>query len=50
MTITLPITLAIISVLVVEVGGRPFAVPLASVEEAIALDEAPRARRSRGAR
>jgi len=39
-TITLPITLAIISVLGVEVEGRSFAVPLASVEEAIAFDEA----------
>jgi two-component system chemotaxis sensor kinase CheA len=39
MTITLPITLAIINVLLVEIGGRLFAVPLASVEEAIALDE-----------
>ena len=39
MTITLPITLAIISVLGVEVAGRSFAIPLASVEEAIALDE-----------
>ena len=38
-TITLPITLAIISVLGVEVSGRSFAVPLASVEEAITLDE-----------
>jgi two-component system chemotaxis sensor kinase CheA len=39
MTITLPITLAIISVLGVEVSGHSFAVPLASVEEAIVLDE-----------
>jgi two-component system chemotaxis sensor kinase CheA len=39
-TITLPITLAIISVLGVEVAGRSFAVPLASVEEAIVFDEA----------
>jgi two-component system chemotaxis sensor kinase CheA len=39
MTITLPITLAIINVLLVEIGQRLFAVPLASVEEAIALDE-----------
>jgi len=39
MTITLPITLAIINVLLVEIGVRLFAVPLASVEEAIALDE-----------
>jgi len=39
-TITLPITLAIISVLGVEVHGRSFAIPLASVEEAIVLDEA----------
>ncbi len=40
MTITLPITLAIINVLLVEVRGRLFAVPLANVEEAIALDAA----------
>jgi len=39
MTITLPITLAIINVLLVELGSRLFAVPLANVEEAIALDE-----------
>jgi two-component system chemotaxis sensor kinase CheA len=39
MTITLPITLAIIHVLLVDIGGRLFAVPLANVEEAIALDE-----------
>jgi two-component system chemotaxis sensor kinase CheA len=39
MTITLPITLAIINVLLVEIGARLFAVPLASVKEAIALDE-----------
>ncbi len=39
MTITLPITLAIINVLLVEIEDRLFAVPLASVEEAIALDE-----------
>jgi two-component system chemotaxis sensor kinase CheA len=40
MTITLPITLAIISVLLVEVRGRLFAIPLANVEEAIAFDPA----------
>jgi two-component system, chemotaxis family, sensor kinase CheA len=39
MTITLPITLAIISVLVVEIAERSFCMPLASVEEAIQLDE-----------
>lgn len=39
MTITLPITLAIISVLLVEITGRLFAIPLANVEEAIAFDE-----------
>jgi len=38
MTITLPITLAIINVLLVEIGARLFAVPLANVDEAIALD------------
>jgi two-component system chemotaxis sensor kinase CheA len=37
-TITLPITLAIINVLLVEIGARLFAVPLASVDEAIVLD------------
>jgi two-component system chemotaxis sensor kinase CheA len=37
-TITLPITLAIINVLLVEIAGRLFAVPLASVDEAILLD------------
>jgi two-component system chemotaxis sensor kinase CheA len=40
MTITLPITLAIISVLILEVSGRTFCMPLASVEEAIVFDEA----------
>src|SRR5262252_5742221 len=40
MTITLPITLAIIHVLLVEIAGRSFCMPLASVEEAIVLDEA----------
>jgi two-component system chemotaxis sensor kinase CheA len=39
MTITLPITLAIISVLIIEVSGRTFCMPLASVEEAIVFDE-----------
>ena len=39
MTITLPITLAIIGVLMVDLAGRTFAVPLANVEEAIVLDE-----------
>jgi two-component system chemotaxis sensor kinase CheA len=39
MTITLPITLAIISVLIVEVAGRTFCMPLASVEEAIVFEE-----------
>ncbi len=38
-TITLPITLAIISVLVLEVRGRTYCMPLASVDEAIVLDE-----------
>jgi two-component system chemotaxis sensor kinase CheA len=37
-TVTLPITLAIISALIVKVEGRTFAVPLASVQEAIWLD------------
>jgi two-component system, chemotaxis family, sensor kinase CheA len=39
MTVTLPITLAIISVLSVEIGGRAFAIPLASVEEAIVFND-----------
>ncbi len=39
MTITLPITLAIISVLIVEVAGRTYCMPLASVEEAIVFEE-----------
>jgi two-component system chemotaxis sensor kinase CheA len=39
-TITLPITLAIISVLFVEVAGRTYAMPLSSVEEAIVYDPA----------
>jgi two-component system chemotaxis sensor kinase CheA len=39
-TVTLPITLAIISVLMVEVGDGTYAVPLASVEEAIVFDGA----------
>jgi len=37
MTITLPITLAIISALIVEIGGRTFALPLSAVQEALAL-------------
>jgi two-component system chemotaxis sensor kinase CheA len=39
MTITLPITLAIINVLIVEVAGRTFCMPLANIEEAITFDE-----------
>lgn len=39
MTITLPITLAIISVLMLEVQGRTYCMPLASVEEAIVFDD-----------
>jgi two-component system chemotaxis sensor kinase CheA len=38
MTITLPITLAIISVLMIEVAGHTFAVPLSTIEEAIVFD------------
>jgi two-component system chemotaxis sensor kinase CheA len=38
MTVTLPITLAIISALVVVVGGRRYALPLASVLEALMFD------------
>lgn len=37
-TITLPITLAIISALIVEVAGRALALPLAAVQEALRLD------------
>jgi two-component system chemotaxis sensor kinase CheA len=43
-TITLPITLAIISALVVRVAGRSFCVPLSTVQEALMLD--PRAIRT----
>ena len=39
LTITLPITLAIIRVLILEVSGRVMCVPLASVEEVIVLEE-----------
>ncbi len=38
-TITLPITLAIISVLVLKIAGRTYCMPLANIEEAIVLDE-----------
>jgi two-component system chemotaxis sensor kinase CheA len=38
MTITLPITLAIVSSLLVQSGGQSFAIPLNSVSEAIAFD------------
>jgi two-component system chemotaxis sensor kinase CheA len=40
MTITLPITLAIISALLFEVRGRLFAIPLAVVQEALRLPQA----------
>ncbi len=40
MTVTLPITLAIISALVVVVAGRRYALPLASVLEALVFDPA----------
>jgi two-component system chemotaxis sensor kinase CheA len=39
-TVTLPITLAIISALVVHVADRLFAIPLANVQEAVMLDNA----------
>ncbi|MBN2194334.1 MAG: chemotaxis protein CheA [Polyangiaceae bacterium] len=39
LTITLPITLAIVSALIVDVAGRTYAIPLATVSEAIRLDE-----------
>lgn len=38
-TITLPVTLAIISALLVRVAGRHYALPITSVQEAIVLDE-----------
>lgn len=37
-TITLPITLAIISALIVNVTGRTFAIPISNVQEAIVLE------------
>ena len=37
-TITLPITLAIISALIIRVQGRTFAIPLTVVQEALVLD------------
>ncbi len=40
MTVTLPITLAIISALIVRIAGRLFAIPLANVQEAVALEPA----------
>jgi two-component system chemotaxis sensor kinase CheA len=39
-TLTLPVTLAIVSALLVRVQGRVFGIPLTSVAEAISLDEA----------
>jgi two-component system, chemotaxis family, sensor kinase CheA len=39
MTITLPITLAIVSALLIRVAEQTFAIPLASVSEAIAFDD-----------
>jgi two-component system chemotaxis sensor kinase CheA len=39
LTITLPVTLAIVSALLVRVLGRTFAMPLTSVAEAIVFDE-----------
>jgi two-component system, chemotaxis family, sensor kinase CheA len=40
MTITLPITLAIVAALMVRAGGQVFALPLASVSEALSFEEA----------
>lgn len=37
-TITLPITLAIIKALLINAAGRPFAVPIASVQETLAIE------------
>ena len=42
MTLTLPITLAIVRALLVQLAGHVFAVPLASVSEVIGLDGATR--------
>lgn len=39
LTITLPVTLAIVSALLIRVAGRTFAMPLTSVAEAIQFDE-----------
>src|SRR3954463_13991029 len=39
MTITLPITLAIVSALLIQAGKHTLAIPLSSVSEAIAFDE-----------
>jgi len=39
MTITLPITLAIVSALLIQAGQHTLAIPLSSVSEAIAFDE-----------
>ena len=39
LTITLPVTLAIVSALLLRIVGRVFAMPLTSVAEAMALDE-----------
>ena len=39
--IRLPLTLAIVAALLVEVGGLPFAVPLDRVERTLALEEYP---------
>lgn len=37
-TINLPVTLAIINALIVEIGDSPYALPLASVQEAVPFD------------
>jgi len=39
MTITLPITLAIVSALMIRVAEQTFAIPLASVSEAVGFDD-----------
>ena len=39
-TLTLPVTLAIIQALVIEVGGQVFCVPLGSVMESLMIDRA----------
>ena len=50
LTITLPITLAIIQALIIRAAGRTFAVPLNSVLESLRVTQERGARPSSGAR